>query len=93
MPSVTGCKLGKLFKKTANIQKKLLEKAEFWTSTLILNISKQLLFALKEMLAIQCCMIWSKSYITPVFKKGAPTAPSNYRSIALTCVMWLIESS
>ena len=38
-------------------------------------------------------LIWSKAYITPVFKKGDPTDASNYRPIALTCVMCKLMES
>jgi hypothetical protein len=30
---------------------------------------------------------WLRAYITPVFKKGDPTNPLNYRPIALTCTI------
>jgi len=38
-------------------------------------------------------LIWSKAYITPVFKKGDPTDASNYRPIALTCVLCKLMES
>ena len=30
---------------------------------------------------------WLRAYITPVFKKGDPSSPLNYRPIALTCTI------
>jgi hypothetical protein len=30
---------------------------------------------------------WQHAYVTPVFKKGDPTNPLNYRSIAVTCTV------
>lgn len=31
--------------------------------------------------------VWLQAYITPIFKKGDPTDPQNYRPIALTCTI------
>jgi len=37
--------------------------------------------------------LWLNSYVTPVFKKGDPTDPNNYRPIALTCVLCKLMES
>jgi hypothetical protein len=37
--------------------------------------------------------VWLQAYITPVFKKGDPTLPSNYRPISLTCTICKIMES
>jgi hypothetical protein len=31
--------------------------------------------------------VWLQAYLTPIFKKGNPTDPHNYRPIALTCTI------
>ena len=36
---------------------------------------------------------WGLSYITPIFKKGSPSDPKNYRPIALTCTACKIFES
>ena len=36
---------------------------------------------------------WSKSYITPIYKKGPRTDSNNYRPIALTCTMCKLMES
>ena len=36
---------------------------------------------------------WLRAFITPVYKKGDPTCPLNYRPIALTCTVCKIMES
>jgi len=37
--------------------------------------------------------IWKAAVVTPVFKKGSPTAASNYRPISLTCIVCKVMES
>ena len=37
--------------------------------------------------------IWKAAFVTPVFKKGSPTAASNYRPISLTCIVCKVMES
>jgi len=37
--------------------------------------------------------VWKSAVVTPVFKKGAPSATSNYRPISLTCIVCKIMES
>jgi hypothetical protein len=64
-----------------------LSKCSLWLSPIIADLF-QLCFSSGYM-----PHIWSKAYITPVFKKGDPTDASNYRPIALTCVMCKLMES
>jgi len=38
-------------------------------------------------------LVWSKAYITPIFKKGDSSLPSNYRPISLTCTLCKVMES
>ena len=64
-----------------------LSKCSLWLSPIIAYLF-QLCFDSSFM-----PVVWSKAFITPVFKKGDPTDASNYRPIALTCVLCKLMES
>jgi len=68
------------------------------TSVLLINVASTLAQPLSllytasfELSAIPD--IWKAAIVTPVFKKGSPTAASNYRPISLTCIVCKIMES